>query len=256
MGALAKRAEEVYQRFKEAGQNMARQMFLRLVTLGEGQEDTRRRILQTELLTLGDRDVVEDVIDRFGRYRLLTFDRDDATRSPTVEVAHEALIRRWERLREWLTESRNDVRLERELLNAALEWEAAKKDKSYLMQGNRLLTFEEWAESTNLRLNELELEFLSASLAARDERKRRSNGRQERERELERQKARNMRIAAAIFGVAAVLAVILSLFAFDQRNQAEEQRSIGRAPIALTEQREQRAIASMPCTSETERPRR
>lgn len=226
LGALAKRAEEVYQRFNEAGQNMARQMFLRLVTLGEGQEDTRRRILQTELLTLGDRDVVEDVIDRFGRYRLLTFDRDDATRSPTVEVAHEALIRRWERLREWLTESRNDVRLERELLNAALEWESAKKDKSYLMQGNRLLTFEEWAESTNLRLNELELEFLSASLAARDEHEAIERARQERERELERQKARNMRIAAAIFGVAALLAVILSLFAFDQRNQAEEQRSI------------------------------
>lgn len=248
LGALAKRAEEVYQRFKEAGQNMARQMFLRLVTLGEGQEDTRRRILQTELLTLGDRDVVEDVIDRFGRYRLLTFDRDDATRSPTVEVAHEALIRRWERLREWLTESRNDVRLERELLNAALEWEAAKKDKSYLMQGNRLLTFEEWAESTNLRLNELELEFLSASLAARDEQEAIERARQERERELERQKARNMRIAAAIFGVAAVVAVILSLFAFDQRNQAEEQRSIAdeQRVIALTERDradEQRAIA-------------
>ena len=226
LGALAKRAEEVYRRFKESGQNMARQMFLRLVTLGEGQEDTRRRILQTELLTLGDREVVEDVIDRFGRYRLLTFDRDDATRSPTVEVAHEALIRGWERLREWLTESRTDIRLERELLHAAHDWEAAKKDKSYLMQGNRLLTFEEWAESTNLRLNELELEFLSASLAARDEREHQERLRQERERELERQKARNMRIAAAIFGVAAVLAVILSLFAFDQRNQAEEQRSI------------------------------
>ena len=261
LGALAKRAEEVYQRFNEAGQNMARQMFLRLVTLGEGQEDTRRRILQTELLTLGDRDVVEDVIDRFGRYRLLTFDRDDATRSPTVEVAHEALIRRWERLREWLTESRNDVRLERELLNAALEWEAARKDKSYLMQGNRLLTFEEWAESTNLRLNELELEFLSASLAARDEQEAIERARQERERELERQKARNMRIAAAIFGVAAVLAVILSLFAFDQRNQAEEQRSIAdeQRVIALTERDradEQRAIAvDAMHVAETERDR-
>ncbi len=241
LGALAKRAEEVYQRFKESGQNMARQMFLRLVTLGEGQEDTRRRILQTELLTLGDRDVVEDVIDRFGRYRLLTFDLDDATRSPTVEVAHEALIRRWERLREWLTESRNDVRLERELLNAALEWEAATKDKSYLMQGNRLLTFEEWAESTNLRLNELELEFLSASLAARDEQEAIERARQERERELERQKARNMRIAAAIFGVAAVIAVILSLFAFDQRNQAEEQRSIAEEQRVIAESERDRA---------------
>ena len=241
LGALAKRAEEVYRRFNEAGQTMARQMFLRLVTLGEGQEDTRRRILQTELLTLGDRRVAEDVIDRFGRYRLLTFDRDEATRSPTVEVAHEALIRRWERLREWLTESRTDVRLERELLNAAHDWESAKKDKSYLMQGNRLLTFEEWAESTNLRLNELELEYLSASLAARDEREAQERARQERERELERQKARNMRIAATIFGLAAVVAVILSLFAFDQRNQAEEQRSIADDQRAIAETERDRA---------------
>lgn len=226
LGALAKRAEEVYRRFKAEGQNMARQMFLRLVTLGEGQEDTRRRILQSELLTLGDRDVVEDVIDRFGRYRLLTFDHDDATRSSTVEVAHEALIRRWERLRDWLRESRNDIRLERELLNAAHDWEAADKDKSYLMQGNRLLTFEEWSSSSNLRLNELELEFLAASLEARDEREEAERIRQERERELERQKARNMRIAAVVFGLAAVLAALLSLVAFDQRNQAEEQRAI------------------------------
>lgn len=241
LGALAKRAEEVFQRFKKEGQNMARQMFLRLVTLGEGQEDTRRRILQSELLTLGDRDVAEDVIDRFGRYRLLTFDRDDATRSPTVEVAHEALIRRWERLREWLTESRNDIRLERELLNAAHEWELAGKDRSYLMQGNRLLTFEEWSESTSLRLNQLEIEFLTASLALRDEREAQERARQERERELERQKARNMRIAAAIFGVAAVLAVILSLFAFDQRNKADEQRAIAETERERAD--EQRMIA-------------
>ncbi len=241
LGALAKRAEEVYRRFKEAGQNMARQMFLRLVTLGEGQEDTRRRIQLTELLTLGDRDVVEDVIDRFGRYRLLTFDRDDATRSPTVEVAHEALIRRWERLREWLMESRNDVRLERELLNAAHEWELANKDLSYLMAGNRLLTFEEWSESTSMRLNELELEYLSASLVARDAEEAEERRRQERERELERQKARNMRIAAVIFGVAAVVAVILSLFAFDQRNQAEEQRAIADDQRVIAESERDRA---------------
>ena len=253
LGALAKRAEEVYRRFNEAGQNMARQMFLRLVTLGEGQEDTRRRILQSELLTLGDRDVAEEVIDRFGRYRLLTFDRDDATRSSTVEVAHEALIRRWERLREWLTESRNDVRLERELLNAAHDWESAGKDKSYLMQGNRLATFEEWSESTNLRLNELELEFLSASLSARDEREAIERARQERERELERQKARNMRIAAGIFAVAAVVAVILSLFAFDQRNKADEQRSIAETERERADEQRGIAVEAMHVAESNER---
>ena len=241
LGALAKRAEEVYQRFPDEGKDMARQMFLRLVTLGEGQEDTRRRILQTELLTLGKRDVVTDVLDHFGRYRLLTFDRDDATRSSTVEVAHEALIRQWERLREWLTESREDVRLERQLLHSADEWAAAGKEKSYVMQGTRLRQFEEWAETTTLQLNQLENEFLKASLEVRREQEAIERARQERERELERQKARNLRIAAMIFGVAAVVAVLLSLFAFDQSNKANEQRSIAETERERAD--EQRVIA-------------
>ena len=247
LGALARRAEEVYQEFDEAGKDMTRQMFLRLVTLGEGQEDTRRRILQSELMTLGQREVAEDVIGRFGRYRLLTFDRDEATRSATVEVAHEALIRRWEHLREWLDESREDVRLERQLLHAAEEWEAAGKEPSYLMQGTRLQQFQEWSETTTLQLNIIEKDFLKASLEAREERRAIERARQEREAALERQKARNLRIAVIIFAVAAVVAVALSVFAVEQANRAEEQRIIaeGAREVAV----EQRGIA------ETERER-
>ncbi len=241
LGALAKRAEEVYLRFRDDGKEMARQMFLRLVTLGEGQEDTRRRILQTELLTLGDREVVEDVLDHFGRYRLLTFDRDEATRGSTVEVAHEALIRQWERLREWLIESREDVRLERQLLHSAEVWDEARRDKSYVMGGTRLQQFEEWAQSTSLQLNQLERDYLEASLADRREREAIERARQERERELERQKARNLRIAAVVFGIAAVVAIILSLFAIDQSNKANEQREIAESERERAD--EQRVIA-------------
>lgn len=241
LGALAKRAEEVYLRFRDDGKEMARQMFLRLVTLGEGQEDTRRRILQTELLTLGDREVVEGVLDHFGRYRLLTFDRDEATRSSTVEVAHEALIRQWERLREWLIESREDVRLERQLLHSAEVWDEAGREKSYAMGGTRLRQFEEWSQTTSLQLNQLEREYLEASLAVRREQEATERARQERERELERQKARNMRIAAIVFGVAAVVAIILSLVAFDQSNKANEQRAIAETERVRAD--EQRVIA-------------
>lgn len=241
LGALAKRAEEVYLRFDDAGKEMARQMFLRLVTLGEGQEDTRRRILQAELLTLGNRDVVDGLLDAFGRYRLLTFDRDEATRGSTVEVAHEALIRQWERLREWLIESREDVRLERQLLHAAEVWDAAGREKSYVMGGTRLKQFEEWAQTTSLRLNELEQAYLEASLADRREQEARERARQERERELERQKARNLRIAAIVFGIAAVVAIILSIFAIDQSNRANEQRAIAETERERAD--EQRVIA-------------
>ena len=83
---------------------------MRLVTLGEGSEDTRRRVRRSEL---GASDALDEVIERYGQYRLLTFDRDPVTRGPTVEVAHEALIRTWERLREWIADSREDLRIQR-----------------------------------------------------------------------------------------------------------------------------------------------
>lgn len=70
-----------------------------LVAVEEGAADTRRRIAFTELygLAMADGDL-DTVLDDFGRHRLLTFDRDLDTRAPTVEVAHEALLTRWDRL--------------------------------------------------------------------------------------------------------------------------------------------------------------
>src|SRR5262249_31139580 len=132
-GALARRAEEVYAAVDTDGQAAARQLFLRLITLGEGVEDTRRRVARGELIALTidhrlptidgvvvERSTVDGrpstamdaVIEAYGRARLLSFDRDPITRGPTVEVAHEALLREWPRLRAWLEASRADVRMQ------------------------------------------------------------------------------------------------------------------------------------------------
>ena len=51
---------------------------------------------------------MDTVIDTYGKSRLLTFDRDPITRGPTVEVAHEALLRAWGRLRQWLDANPGD----------------------------------------------------------------------------------------------------------------------------------------------------
>src|SRR5690606_30946173 len=53
MGALARRADEVYDALTPRQQATARQMFMRLIALGEGTEDTGRRALRKELLSLG-----------------------------------------------------------------------------------------------------------------------------------------------------------------------------------------------------------
>lgn len=112
LGALGQRAESLFAELEPAQRAAARQLFLRLVTLGEGVEDTRRRVLLSELHAMrighqgegetgasGSLDsVLHPVLERYGAARLLTFDQEVETRAPTVEVAHEALLREWPRL--------------------------------------------------------------------------------------------------------------------------------------------------------------
>ena len=69
-----------------------------------------------------------------------------------MEVAHEALLREWERLREWLNESRADVRLERMLADEAAQWNTAQRDASYLLIGAHLEQFEGWSANTTVAL--------------------------------------------------------------------------------------------------------
>jgi WD40 repeat protein len=220
LGALARRAEELYSTMDSARQAATRQLFLRLVTLGEGAEDTRRRVSWNELLALSSDghipDAMQDVLDSFGKYRLLSFDRDPQTRAPTVEVGHEALIREWTRLREWLDESRESVRLERQLASAAAEWENAKRDPSFLLHGTRLAQFEEWAGETDLALTRAERDYLQASVAERKRQEAAEAERRAHEAALEQQSRNRLRTLVGVMTVAAVIGLALAGLAFNQ----------------------------------------
>lgn len=185
LGALGRSAELIYSGLNQAGQSAARQVFLRLVTLGEGTEDTRRRVLREEIEALyGDQQTtLRKVIDQFGKAHLLTFDRDPLTRGATIEVAHEALLREWKRLREWLEESRADVRLQRQLALAAHDWQAAQRETSFLLTGARLEQFEGWAASISIGLTQEERAYLEAS--SQEHQRRAAEERQRQQRELE-----------------------------------------------------------------------
>jgi WD40 repeat protein/type II secretory pathway predicted ATPase ExeA len=238
MGALARRADELYNGLSQDEQEGARQLFLRLVTLGEGMEDTRRRVLRSELTALADVEQrmgnadkrsqrllsLAKVIDIFGRYRLLTFDNDPITRTPTVEVAHEALIRIWGRLRSWLDASRDDLRLQRRLAVAAVEWMNAGRDPSYLASGVRLEQFAEWAGQTQVALNTDERAYLQASTAEREVHVAEEQARQERELGLERRSRSVLRALVGVFVVATVIGLGLAVLAFSQRQEAERNR--------------------------------
>jgi WD40 repeat protein len=242
MGALARRADAIYQSFGPPEQEATRQLFLRLVTLGEGMEDTRRRVLRSELTALSNDErramreeqispdssliarrssLMDKVIDTYGKYWLLTFDRDPLTRGPTVEVAHEALIRTWSRLRDWLDASRDDLRTQRRLAAAAAEWTAAGRDRSYLASGVRLEQFDEWARDTQLALNADERAYLDASLAERHALRAQEQARVAREAALERRSRNVLRALVGVFVVATLLGLGLATLAFTQRQAAQ-----------------------------------
>jgi WD40 repeat protein/serine/threonine protein kinase len=226
-GALARRAEQLYETLTAAGREAVRQVFMRLVALGEGTEDTRRRVPHTELVpaptsetAIAHAGEMDYAISIYTRYRLLTADRDPQDRSPTVEVAHEALIRTWSRLKEWIKSSREDLRLQRKLTAAALEWHTHQRDQSYLAAGTRLSQFEALTRVRDLSFNQLELEYVHASITERTAQEEAERERQQRElaaarklAETEKQRAEERAQAAESLRKRAVILTIVSLFA-------------------------------------------
>jgi WD40 repeat protein/class 3 adenylate cyclase len=215
-GALAGRAEEIYGGLGEHAQEAARQLFLRLVTLGEGAEDTRRRVERTELASMEvDQDALAEAIQEFGAWRLLSFDRDPRSGTPTIEVAHEALMREWARFRRWIDSGREEVRLHRRLAAAAREWGEADRESSYLLRGSNLAQFELLAGGRTVALTDLEREFVDASRAAN-------------ELELARQRRQNRRLKGLLAGAVGLLllAVIAGVLALVSRSNAQHEAQV------------------------------
>jgi WD40 repeat protein/DNA-binding SARP family transcriptional activator len=229
-GALAASAEHLFATRQLGERDAVRELFLRLVTLGEGTPDTRHRVRLSELASIeAGPHAMESALDAYGRHRLLTFDRDPATREPTVEVAHEALLGAWERLRGWIDDARDDIRARNTLASAAADWEASGRDESFLMRGARLERVASWAETTTVLLAASEAAYLRASVGRRDEDRAAEAERQARERALERRSIRRLRGIVAAVTAAALVASVLTVVAVDQRGQAQREARLATA---------------------------
>jgi DNA-binding SARP family transcriptional activator len=241
-GALSARADHIVRARSPEGPRAIRQVFLRLVTLGEGTQDTRRRVPRSELDGLEvDPAAIEGVLDAFGRHRFLTFDRDPANREPTVEIAHEALPTAWGRLRNWIEEAREDLRQERRLARAAAEWRASDRDPSLLLRGARLEQVAEWDAATDLAIGQPERAYLKVSIDQRDRERAEEDERHRREVRMERRSRIRLRALVAVFAVAALITGSLTIVA---RNQARivRARELAAAAIANLESDPERSI--------------
>ena len=212
--AIAETAESVFTDQLDRGQQeLAREVFLRLTELGEGTEDTRRRAALTELGRHSEEAAqLRGVLNTLADARLITLNEDSA------EVAHEALIREWQRLHEWLTEDQEGLRVHRHLTDAAREWAVLGGDAGALYRGARLAQAQEWAAANEGRLNDAERTFLAASVQ------------QEQHEVLEREAQRRRELEAA------------QELAAEQARRAEEQAQRAEEQAGAAQQLRRRAL--------------
>ncbi len=169
-GSVSRKAESLYGRLTPDQRAATQQVFLRLVSLSNGETRSRRRVDASELLELGiDVTDLQVVLQTFGQERLLSFDRNDVSGSPTIEVAHEALLEHWDRLAEWIELGKDDVRRNVRLTAAAAEWNDKKQDDGYLLTGGRLDDYEAWSSASTMTLARTEREYLDASITLRND---------------------------------------------------------------------------------------
>jgi energy-coupling factor transporter ATP-binding protein EcfA2 len=170
-GTLKQRADQVYDDLTPEQQQTAKHIFLNLTQLGEGAEDTRRRISQTSLIAAQHPMAqVAAVVKQLADANLVVTDERvglDGQRSGTVDVAHEALIRNWPKLRQWLDENRDLLRQQRKIELAAQEWNqhSSKIQQGYLLQGRALIDAQAFRQqhTADLPLSELARDFIQAS---------------------------------------------------------------------------------------------
>jgi DNA-binding SARP family transcriptional activator/WD40 repeat protein/class 3 adenylate cyclase/energy-coupling factor transporter ATP-binding protein EcfA2 len=204
-GALARMAEDAYVGLPAGPRVAARRLLLRLCDAGEdGDLSFRRRLPVAEAANEHDADA-RAALETLAERRLITIDSD------VVEIAHEALMREWPRLRTWLDEDRDGLRIMRHVTHAARAWSEADRDPDELYRGARLAAATEWAETHEPDLNPTEQEFLGASTQ-----------RQQSELTTARRRVRRLRTLVAGVAVFAAMAVTAGAVAFVQRDRADD----------------------------------
>lgn len=133
-GAIGKRSETVFLRLNEKTRSALPQVFRELVQVDERGTATRERAAFSRAAKTPE---AAALITALTDARLLVQSRGENNEA-FVEVAHEALLRSWERLAEWIKDTQDDLRLLRQVRIAAREWDENGRRDDFLWSQERL----------------------------------------------------------------------------------------------------------------------
>jgi formylglycine-generating enzyme required for sulfatase activity/energy-coupling factor transporter ATP-binding protein EcfA2 len=251
MDALSNTADRLYESLIPEEQVTAKRILLRLVRPSQGLEFTRRRASREELHGRGEAvDRVDRVLDRLVQSRLIQKTDGLTAADDQFEVAHEALVRNWPRLVEWLDDERITLRKRLQLTNLALQWDRLNRDDGALLRGALLVEAKEFAD-----LSPLEEEFIARSeenqknyLQILEEKNKQQAQIIEQERQAAR-RATRYNIALIFFLVVTVAGLLLYFNAQQLARDAQEVAQENATQAALSEQGLTRAAENGAATS-------
>ena len=230
-GALERKAQTLYDSLDPQGQACAKWIFLTLTQLGEGTEDTRRRVLKSDLkVRKYPPHLVEKTLQTLTTAKLIVVNVENdgfiggsrgtnletrhvaslqyMKQQITVEVAHEVLIRHWSTLRWWLEENRSRLRLQRQIEQAAQLWKNNFQQPDFLLQGVRLAEAEEIYIKYTWELSDDVQQFIETCLETR------------RTQQLQiKRRQRIVKITAGAIGILGIAACAFGGLAYQQAQQ-------------------------------------
>jgi formylglycine-generating enzyme required for sulfatase activity/transcriptional regulator with XRE-family HTH domain len=163
-GSIATQAENVYKGQSEPRRVTVRRVFTRLVkvaSFGEEGTDARRRAALAEFQHLpGSAGVLAALVNA----RLLCSDYDRGLGSETIEIAHEAVIRRWARLTSWLVEDREFLLWQEQVRSMRKQWEDSRREESLTLRGRSLAQAEDWVTQRSDEVDHAVRQFVDLSV--------------------------------------------------------------------------------------------
>ncbi|WP_159788932.1 caspase family protein [Sodalinema gerasimenkoae] len=237
-GALQKQADSFLAALSKPERTLAKRIFLELTQLGEGTDDTRRRVLKNELIT-GEysEEMIDNILDKLVQARLVVTDElkargaGDDSRVTVVDVAHESLIRHWPQLKGWLDENRDMLRRKRDIEEATRKWvrRGKPREREEVLVGIDLNLAENFLVNYPEEISSDAIYLIKISQETRDREIKQKEERERREREYlkkNNQKLRRLWLATAFF---AIIFGLTALVAFYLRSLAQERENIAKS---------------------------
>lgn len=216
-GALAKYAETVFATLQPYEQLAFPLVMRHLVTLGHAEEEApnRRTVPYRDLIMASDDEGkagAKGFVDLFIQKRLFVADTDPQG-EVNVSVAHEALLREWQRVREWLAENRDFLRM-RDRLDSSLNlWLSRGKQKDDLLgPGLPLAEGEKLLKDFETSLSRTQTDYVYTSVA------------EQKRRHRIRERVRFVVLAGTT--AALIVAIIFGLVSYRQYRRAERAKIV------------------------------